>query len=157
MPQRSCLPAVSLALACLFFLAPGAHAQLFESQHPGTVAVPFTPAEQATLNHLDALRKLDDGPWRFHVGDLEHGESPTLDDSAWPLASAKSKAPREAVWYRRTIEIPRLHHGYDLTGVNVNFRLNAYANGPMPEILYFNGRRVALGDDLEAIQLFDNV
>ena len=28
-------------------------------------------------------------------------------------------------------------------------------NGPMPEILYFNGRRVALGDDLEPVVLFD--
>ena len=27
---------------------------------------------------------------------------------------------------------------------------------PMPEILYFNGRRVALGDDLEPVVLFDN-
>ena len=26
----------------------------------------------------------------------------------------------------------------------------------MPEILYFNGRRVALGDDLEPVVLFDN-
>ena len=26
----------------------------------------------------------------------------------------------------------------------------------MPEILYFNGRRVALGEDLEPVILFDN-
>ena len=26
----------------------------------------------------------------------------------------------------------------------------------MPEILYFNGRRVALGDDLEPVVLFDH-
>ena len=31
----------------------------------------------------------------------------------------------------------------------------AYANGPMPEIIYFNGRRVAMGEDLEPIVLFD--
>ena len=29
------------------------------------------------------------------------------------------------------------------------------ANGPMPQILYFNGRRVAMGDDLEPMVLFD--
>jgi alpha-mannosidase len=33
---------------------------------------------------------------------------------------------------------------------------DAYANGPMPQILYFNGRRVAMGDDLEPVVLFDS-
>jgi len=46
-------------------------------------------------------------------------------------------------------------HGYDLTGARIWFSFAAYANGPMPEIIYFNGRRVALGDDLEPIVLFD--
>ena len=132
------------------------HAQRPESQHPTSAAMPLSAAEQATLDKLSALRTLPDAPWRFHAGDLPHGESPTLDDSGWPEVSAKSAAPKEAVWYRRTIEIPRTLHGYDLTGTSVNFRFNASANGPMPEILYFNGRRVALGDDLEAIELFSN-
>lgn len=133
-----------------------AHAQLFESQHQTAAAMQLSPAEQATLDRLNQLRTLPDGPWRFHAGDLPHGESTTLDDSSWTEVSAKSTAPKEAVWYRRTIEIPKTLHGYDLTGVSVSFRFNAYANGPMPEILYFNGRRVALGDDLEAIELFSN-
>ncbi len=47
-------------------------------------------------------------------------------------------------------------HGYDLTGTRIWFQFHASANGPMPEIVYFNGRRVALGDDLEPIVLFDN-
>ncbi len=129
-------------------------AQLFESQHAQALALPLSPAETQVLDRLDALRTLPDGPWRFHAGDLAHGESLTLDDSAWPLVAAKSNAPKEAVWYRRVIEIPRTLHGYDLTGTSISFRFNAYANGPMPEILYFNGRRVALGDDLEAVELF---
>ncbi len=60
------------------------------------------------------------------------------------------------MWYRRVIQVPQTLHGYDLTGVDVSFRFRAYANGPMPEILYFDGRRVALGDDLEQVQLFHN-
>jgi len=56
---------------------------------------------------------------------------------------------------------PNLHRpetlsGYDLTGSRIWFQFHAEANGPMPEILYFNGRRVALGDDLEPIILFDD-
>src|SRR6202000_3479572 len=66
-----------------------------------------------------------------------------------------SKAPNEAVWFRQTYTVPATLSGYDLTGARIWFQFNADANGPMPEIIYFNGRRVALGDDLEPIVLFD--
>jgi len=116
----------------------------------------MSASEQAVLDRLKSLTTLPDGPWRFHAGDVPHGESPSLDDSSWPLVEARSKAGKEAVWYRRTIEIPKALHGYDLTGTDVSFRFRAHANGPMPQILYFNGRRVALGDDLEPVQLFSD-
>ncbi len=132
------------------------HGQLFESAHGTGDAMRLSPAEQTTLKRLDALQTLPDGPWRFHAGDLPHGESPTLDDTAWPEVRAKSVAGKEAVWYRRVIEVPKTLDGYDLTGASVSFRFNAYANGPMPEILYFNGRRVAMGDDLEGVELFSD-
>ena len=60
------------------------------------------------------------------------------------------------MWFRREIEVPQTLNGYDLTGARIWFQFRANANGPMPEIIYFNGRRVALGDDLEPIVLFDN-
>ena len=131
-------------------------AQLFESEHGSAGTMQMTPAEQATLERLDKLQTLPDGPWRMHAGDVAHGESPTLDDSSWSQVSAKSKAGKEAVWYRREIEVPKTLDGYDLTGATVSFRFAAYANGPMPQILYFNGRRVAMGDDLEGVELFAN-
>ena len=65
------------------------------------------------------------------------------------------EGPQDAVWFRRWIEVPPSLHGYDLTGARVWFSFEADANGPMPEIIYFNGRRVAMGDDLEPIVLFD--
>jgi alpha-mannosidase len=107
---------------------------------------------------IDRLSSFDDLPaeqWRYHAGDLAHGESPSLDDSSWPLMKAGSTAPTESVWYRRVVEVPKTLNGYDLTGARIWFRFVADANGPMPEIIYFNGRRVALGDDLEPIVLFD--
>ena len=69
---------------------------------------------------------------------------------------ANSTAPNDAVWYRRVIEVPRNLNGYDLTGARIWFQFQADANGPMPQIIYFNGRRVAMGDDLEPIVLFDD-
>ncbi len=155
-PHLSSLSRAALGLLSGALLVTPLRAQLFESQHPGAGQAALSPAQKTTLGQLEQLETLPDGPWRFHAGDVAHGESPTLDDSSWQEVSARSTAPKEAVWYRRTITVPQTLHGYDLTGVDIGFRFRAYANGPMPEILYFNGRRVALGDDLEGVELFHN-
>ncbi|MDP9039429.1 MAG: glycosyl hydrolase-related protein [Acidobacteriota bacterium] len=115
----------------------------------------LSAAAVATLHTLETLNYLPADSWRFHAGDVPHGEAVGLDDSAWPTVAAGTKAPKSAVWYRRTIEVPRTLHGYDIAGGRIWFQFRAEANGPMPEIVYFNGRRVALGDDLEPIVLFE--
>ena len=115
----------------------------------------LSPSALTTLHTLETLTELPAGDWRLHVGDVPHGESPALDDSGWQLVAPHSTAPKDAVWYRRTVEVPKTLNGYDITGSRVWFQFRAEANGPMPEIIYFNGRRVALGDDLEPIILFD--
>ncbi len=119
----------------------------------------LSPEAIAKLHTLETLNALPGGTWRFHAGDIPHGESLTLDDSSWqqvatPEPRHSVKAPKDAVWYRRTVEVPKTLNGYDLTGSTIWFQFNADANGPMPQIIYFNGRRVALGDDLEPIVLF---
>jgi len=137
----------ALALTCSIALA--------QSFTPIREQKNLTPAAIAKLHTLELLNSLPPGEWRFHAGDIPHAESPTLDDSSWQLVAPRSKAPTDAVWYRRTIEVPKTLNGYDLTGSRIWFQFRANANGPMPEIIYFNGRRVALGDDLEPIVLFD--
>jgi alpha-mannosidase len=115
----------------------------------------LSPAAIAKLHTLETLNSLPAGQWRFHAGDIPHGESIALDDSSWSLVEPKSKAPHEAVWYRRVIEVPRTLNGYDITGARIWFQFRSDANGAVPEIIYFNGRRVALGEDLEPIILFE--
>jgi alpha-mannosidase len=115
----------------------------------------LSPESQKVIELLSSLDSLPAEQWRFHSGDLAHGESPSLDDSSWPLMKPGSAAPTEAVWYRRVVEVPKTLNGYDLTAARIWFQFKATANGPMPQIIYFNGRRVALGDDLEPIVLFD--
>jgi alpha-mannosidase len=110
---------------------------------------------KAVVARLSELDQLPADEWRFHVGDLAHGESTELDDSSWQVVKAQAQGAQEAEWFRRWIEVPQSLHGYDLTGARIWFSFSANANGPMPEIIYFNGRRVALGDDLEPIVLFD--
>jgi len=115
----------------------------------------LSPAALEKLHTLETLNSLPATDWRFHDGDIPHGESPALDDASWSTVSAPSKAPKDAVWYRREIVVPTTLNGYDITGARIWFQFHAEGNGPMPEIVYFNGRRVALGDDLEPIVLFE--
>ena len=113
-------------------------------------------AERATIERLGQLSHLPEGTWRYHAGDVAHAEDPSLDDSSWPTAKANSEYPESALWFRQWIQVPRTLDGYDLTGARIWFQFNAWVNGPLPQIIYFNGRRVAMGDDLEPIVLFDN-
>jgi alpha-mannosidase len=143
---------VAAGLVLVAALVASAEAQSFT---PKRELKNLSPAALAKLHTLETLNALPAGEWRFHAGDLAHGEAVSLDDSSWPLVKPGSDAPNEAVWYRREIEIPKTLNGYDISGARVWFQFEADANGPMPEIIYFNGRRVALGDDLEPIVMFE--
>jgi alpha-mannosidase len=122
---------------------------------PGRTQTVLTPQNAQTIEKLRALDHLSVNGWRYHKGDVPHGEATSLDDSQWETASGKTQVGNEAVWFRRTVEVPKTLDGYDLSGARIWFQFHATANGPMPQIIYFNGRRVALGEDLEPIVLFD--
>jgi alpha-mannosidase len=111
---------------------------------------------RAVIDRLTKLQELPDGQWKMHAGDLAHGEAANVDESGWQTIAPRNSASNDAVWFRQTYEVPQTLSGYDLTGSRIWFQFHAGANGPMPEILYFNGRRVAMGDDLEPIVLFDS-
>ncbi|MDE3200299.1 MAG: alpha-mannosidase [Acidobacteriota bacterium] len=111
---------------------------------------------ESVVTRLTEFNELPADGWHFHSGDIPHGESIGLDDTSWKVVKTRAETGDDAQWFRRWIEVPKSLHGYDLTGARIWFQFHAYANGPMPQIIYFNGRRVALGDDLEPIVLFDN-
>ena len=113
------------------------------------------PDEQSTVNRLGSLGQLPAGTWKMHAGDVAHGEDANLDDSSWPIVNVGERAPNDAIWLRQTVQVPQTLNGYDLTGARIWFEIHINGNGPMPEIIYFNGRRVALGEDLEPVVLFD--
>jgi alpha-mannosidase len=137
------LSAISLFLPCLL-----------QAQQPVT-SLPISQQSQAVLNRLASFSALPSPAWRYHVGDLPHGEDPALDDASWQPVASPATLPPDALWLRALIEIPKDLHGYDLSGAEISFVLRVTANGPIPQIVYFNGRRVAMGTDLEPITLFD--
>jgi alpha-mannosidase len=99
--------------AALTFLAASALAQVATTN--AQVVQTLSPDSQKVISRLASFDTLPAEQWRYHAGDLAHGESPDLDDSAWPTVEARSKASTEAAWYRRTIEVPKTLNGYDLT------------------------------------------
>ena len=88
----------------------------------------LTPESQAVLDKLASLSALPKPDWRYHTGDLPHGESPSLDDAGWQAATAPATLPAEALWMRATIEVPKNLNGYDLTGTQISFRLRVEAD-----------------------------
>jgi alpha-mannosidase len=139
----SCLMAAGLT-------ALPAHSQVSTTRQLAQFAATLPPVAQAVLTHLGTLSILPAGEWRTHAGDLAHGEDPNLDDSGWQVAQLRAAPTQESVWYRRWIEVPKNLNGYDLTGARIWFHFRAAS-----QIVYFDGRRVALGDDLEPLILFD--
>ncbi len=151
---RNLLAVLLLVIAGALFFAGQAAAQSAAEMAKANASL--QPVSRTVIEQLSGLHELPDGAWKMHTGDMAHGEAVKLDDSSWETVKAGSTAPNEAVWYRRTFEVPVTLHGYDLTGTRIWFQFHADANGPMPQILYFNGRRVAMGDDLEPVVLFDD-
>ena len=146
---------LSLVLASSLALPVVGAAQF--GQQPPAAEAKLDPAATATIDRLASLNVFPVTGWRFHPADVAHGEDPALDDSTWPMAKTpRNTTDHEAVWYRSRLTVPKTLHGYDLTGARIWLRFDVSANGPMPEILYFDGRRVALGEDLEQTVLFEN-
>ncbi|MGA3332634.1 MAG: glycoside hydrolase family 38 C-terminal domain-containing protein [Terracidiphilus sp.] len=146
---------VLLFLGKLFFVAAPATAQ--DSSEMERAAALLPAQSRAVVERLTNLAQLPPGTWKMHVGDVTHGEAVNLDESGWQVMAPGTDAPTSAVWFRQTIQVPETLLGYDLTGARIWFQFHADANGPMAEFLYFNGRRVDMGEsDLEPIVLFDN-
>jgi len=142
-----------LSLGALF-AASAASAQRGGEVGRGLALLP--PQSQAVVQRLLSLSQLSAGTWKMHEGDLPHGEAVNLDESGWQSAAVGAHYSTGAVWFRQTIELPATLNGYDLSDARVWFQFHADANGSIPEIIYFNGRRVALGEDLEPEVLFDD-
>ncbi len=147
--------AVAVFSFVLGLLLPGTgRAQSAEQMQAINQSLP-APAQQI-LARLGDFNRLPGGDWRVHPGDIAHGESPSLDDSSWSVAKSGTDYGKDAVWFRRWIQVPKTLKGYDLSGCDVWFQFQARTveRGDLTEIVYFDGRRVALGEDLEKLNLF---
>jgi alpha-mannosidase len=117
----------------------------------------LTSHSQLVLERLAALKSLPSPNWKVHIDDLPHGEDVSLDDSKWTGNAPNFEMPADrATWYRAWIEVPKTNHGYDLNDSRIWFQFRFSGSTLFPAIVYFNERRVAMGEALEPIVLFDN-
>ena len=106
---------------------------------------------QTIIGRLSKFNSLSLGAWRYKAGDVTGGQYATLDDSSWQqLETPYATDTTGVVWLRQWIQVPNKLSGYDLTGT----RMVMQAWGKDWVTVYFNGQRVAEGDNLEPIILF---
>jgi beta-galactosidase len=93
---------------------------LFAMFFPGTAFSGTTSAGPGTRD-----TKIFDETWRFHLGDLQNGQNPALDDSQWrlldlshdwsiegeisqdnPSGDGGGALPGSIGWYRKTFNLP---------------------------------------------------
>jgi alpha-mannosidase len=152
----SCIALAGLSLVATFS---GARAQQtaaaeaandFARRQTADALRTLSPPARQVIEALSQLNSIPVRDWRFHMGDLAHGEAVDLNDYSWPVIQTPYQSTtNDIVWARTWIEIPRDLHGYDLTGSRIwirSWRDNAVT-------VYFNGQRVAGGEDLEPILL----
>ncbi len=125
----------------------------FAPQQTADALKALSSQSQAVVAGLSKLNSIPIENWRLHIGDVDHGGSVSLDDSSWQVIHAPYRVnTTDAVWLRTWVEVPKTLDGYDLTGSRIwisSFRSDAVT-------LFFNGERVANGDDLEPIALFSS-
>ncbi len=81
-----------------------------------------------------------------------HGESPNLNDSSWRMVHTPYQTTTtDILWLRTWVAVPTTLHGYDPTGSHI--WIKSWKNNAVT--VYFNGQRVAGGEDLEPIVLFN--
>jgi alpha-mannosidase len=112
----------------------------------------LSPANQAVMQRLSRLGELSINDLRYYPGDISNGGASDLDDSAWQKLELPSSAPTDAVWLRKWIEVPKTLDGYDPTGAKIFLREPTRSG----LTVFCNGRRVARGEDMEPIVLFNS-
>jgi alpha-mannosidase len=126
-----------------------------QAQKPADATL--SPAAQAVLARLAVIGAgIPDGEWRYHAGDLPHGEDPALDDSQWPRKKGYFAAPTETTWFRQTVTVPAAVGGLPVQGARLTFDFNCPSDGTVTSIVYLNGRRIAMGDNLEPFVLVEH-
>ena len=125
----------------------------FAPQQTAAAIKSLSGNSQAVIERLSRFSSLPLNTWRYHVGDVQNGQASSLDDSSWKeIQTPYRTETNDVIWLRKKIEVPKTLEGYDLTGA----RISIQSWGRSGVAVYFDGRRVAQGEHMEPIVLFDS-
>ena len=72
-------------LVGIAFLCAGAATAAQDATQLTRAAASLPTESRTVIKSLMSLREMPDGAWKYHTGDLAHGEDVNLDDSGWPV------------------------------------------------------------------------
>ena len=128
----------------------------FASQQTETALKTLSSRSQAVVGSLSRFNSHFINGWRFHEGNVPDGQSVTLDDSSWKeIQSSYPTPPKNVIWLRKWIEIPKTLDGYDLKGSRISISLRVHAWGGGGAALFVNGQRMLQTDRSEPIIVFN--
>ncbi len=120
-------------------------------------AHPQPPAHKAVIDRLRAIVKIPAVEWSTHAGDIPDGQSTHIDDSSWQVVKTGYVWTTGTVWFRHVLEIPPASSAYDYTGATLRLTFATESDMDVPAIIYINGSRVAMGVELEPIEIANDV
>ena len=136
------------ALIFVMVCVPGIRAQ-----QPPTIS----PEHKAVIDRLQSIAQIPAPEWRIHAGDIPDGQSARVDDSSWQVVKTGYVWTSGTIWLRAVVQIPAASSGYDYTGASLRLTFATQSDMDIPAIVYLNGSRVAMGVELEPIELSNDV
>ncbi|MEO6965113.1 MAG: hypothetical protein ABI076_04350, partial [Acidobacteriaceae bacterium] len=125
----------------------------FAPQQTADALKALSTPSQAVVAGLSELDSIPIESWRIHIGEVPHGGSLSLDDSSWQAIHTPYRMTTpDVVWLRGWVTVPKTLHGYDLTGAQI--RVDAIRRDMIT--FFLNGQRIASGENLEPIVLFNS-
>ncbi len=125
---------------------------IFAQQQPT-----ISPEHKAVIDRLQAIAQIPAPEWHIHAGDIPDGQSARVDDSSWQVVKTGYVWTSGTIWLRAVVQIPAASSGYDYTGASLRLTFATQSDMDIPAIVYLNGSRVAMGVELEPIELSNDV
>jgi alpha-mannosidase len=114
------------------------------------------PGCQGFVEKWSGIAREEFRDWRYHEAGNFTGESPELDDSAWPVTQKDTAWRSTTMWTRRWYTVPEQRGGYAYRGARLVLSLRG--SWAMTEYItvFVNGQHRAAGLEIEPLVLTES-
>jgi alpha-mannosidase len=151
--QQDVLRKHALAKYLFALIAVMACGPIICAQQPDAIS----PAHKTVIDRLQSIAQIPAPEWRIHADDIPDGQSARVDDSAWQVVKTGYVWTSGTIWLRAEVQIPPATSRYDYTDASLRLTFATQSDMDIPAIVYLNGSRVAMGVELEPIELSNDI